>query len=355
MSGARATRRVCARAAVIGCGGISKEHLHVLGAHPRIELVGVCDRSPAAARWTAERYGSAAYTDHRELLDAARPDVVHVLTPPSSHRPIAEDAIRAGAHVIVEKPIASCAEDLRDMLRLAGEHDRMLIENHNYRFNDGMVAIDDLLARGVLGDVVACDVLLALDLATSKFAGATNPTAHLAGGAVRDFITHLTYLAMHPFGDAAVGDVDARWWNRSGNEHIGADELEARVDCGSGVASLRFSSRIAPDCFRVWVRGTAGTVETDLYQPFLRVETARGPKQLSPVVNHGINGASLALSSVRNLRDKVLQRSPYHGLWTLLERFYAAVLDGAPPPVTAAQVLRANEVIDRIVVSAGAR
>jgi predicted dehydrogenase len=340
---------------VIGCGAISKEHLHVLGAHPRIELVGVCDRSPAAARWTAERYATTAHTDHRELLAAARPDVVHVLTPPSSHRSIAEDALRAGAHVIVEKPIASCVEDLRAMLDLAAGHGRMLVENHNYRFNDGVVAIDDLLARGALGEVVACDVLLALDISAGKFAAAANPTGHLAGGAVRDFVTHLAYLALHPFGDAPIGEVDARWWNRSGNEHIGTDELEARIDCGAGVATLRFSSRIAPDCFRIWVRGTAGSVETDLYQPFLRVETARGPTQLSPVINHGINGASLALSSVRNLRDKVLQRSPYHGLWTLLERFYAAVLDGAPAPVTGAQVLRTNEVIDRIVARAGAR
>ncbi len=160
---------------------------------------------------------------------------------------------------------------------------------------------------------------------------------------------------MHPFGDVEVGEVDARWWNRSGNEHIGADELEARIECGTGVATLRFSSRIAPDAFRIWVRGTRGSVETDLYQPFLRLDVPRGPKVLSPVINHGVNGARLAVAGGRNLRDKVLQRSPYHGLWELLERFYAAVLDGTPPPVTAAQVVRTNEVIDRIVARAGER
>lgn len=344
------------KAAVIGCGAISKEHLHAIGNNPRIELVGVCDRSPAAANWTAHRHSTQAFTDHRVMLERVRPDVVHVLTPPSSHRAIAEDALNASAHVIVEKPIASSLADLEAMLVLAAHRGRTLVENHNYRFNDQVLAIDDLLARGVLGDVVAVDVLLTLDIATSRLcAPAGNPTAHLAGGALRDFMTHLTYLGLHPFGAEHVGDIDARWWNRSGNAHVGADELDARVQVGNGVATLRFSARVAPDCFRVWVRGTKGSVETDLYQPFLRIETRRGPALLSPLVNHGVNGASLALSSVRNLRDKVLQRSPYHGLWEFLDRFYAAVLDGTPHPVSAEDVLRTNALIDRIVQQAGAR
>lgn len=347
------TRR--ARAAVIGCGAISKEHLHVLADHPRIELVGVCDRSPAAVGWTAERYRTRAFADHRELLAATAPDVVHVLTPPSSHRALAEDALAAGAHVIVEKPVASSLAELEAMLALAAEHDRMLIENHNYRFNDSMLAITGLVESGALGTVTAVDVLLALDIAKSKLASTGNPTAHLAGGAVRDFLTHLTYLAITPFGDVPIGAVDARWWNRSGNAYIGTDELDARVEVGDGLATIRFSARIAPDCFRIWVRGTKGTVETDLYQPFLRVETRRGPAPLSPVIGHGVNGVSLAVSSVRNLRDKILQRSPYHGLWELLERFYASVLDGTPAPVTAADVLRTNALIDRIVHEAGSR
>lgn len=327
----------------------------MLGDHPRIELVGVCDRSPAAVEWTAQRYATRPFTDHRTLLAETAPDVVHVLTPPSSHRALADDALAAGAHVIVEKPVASSLPELEAMLALAARHDRMLIENHNYRFNDQMLAIASMVATGDLGDVVGVDVLLALDIAKSKLMGVGNPTAHLAGGAVRDFLTHLTYLALAPFGDAPVGAVDARWWNRTGNAHVGMDELDARVEVGTGVASIRFSGRVAPDCFRVWVRGTKGTVETDLYQPFLRVETRRGPAPLSPVIGHGVNGVSLAASSVRNLRDKILQRTPYHGLWALLERFYDSVLDGTPAPVTAADVLRTNALIDRIVADASAR
>ena len=328
----------------------------MLADHPRIDLVGVCDLSPAAAAWTADRYRTRPFTEHRTMLAVTSPDVVHVVTPPRSHRAIAEDALRAGAHVIVEKPIAASKVELEAMFALADECGRLLVENHNNLFNDQVLAIDDLHRRGALGEVVGVDVLLALDVTTGKLAMADgNPTAHLPGGAVRDFLTHLAYLGLHFFGDAIVGDVDARWANRSGTAYVGADDLAARVEVGAGVMRLRFDARIAPECFRIWVRGTQGSVETDLYQPFLRVETRRGPKQLSPVINHAVNGGALAAASVRNLRNKVLQHTTYHGLWRFLERFYESVLDGTPPPVTRADVLRTNDLVDRIVQTASAR
>lgn len=71
------------KSAVIGTGVISKEHLQFLRHSDQAELVGVCDLSPAASRYAAEQFGAAAaYTDYRAMLDQAKPDVVHILTPP---------------------------------------------------------------------------------------------------------------------------------------------------------------------------------------------------------------------------------------------------------------------------------
>src|SRR5688500_17558915 len=95
------------RAAVIGTGKISDEHLRFLAASPLASLVGVCDLSPSMARYAAMRYGCPdAYTAAAQMLAEQRPDVVHVLTPPQSHAKLATECLDAGAHVIVEKPIA---------------------------------------------------------------------------------------------------------------------------------------------------------------------------------------------------------------------------------------------------------
>ena len=93
------------KAALIGAGQIAKQHLSCLKTLPGVELAAICDLSPATAEAAAERYGIRAwFTDHRAMLEKARPDVVHVTTPPTSHFRPAMDSLDAGAHVIVEKP-----------------------------------------------------------------------------------------------------------------------------------------------------------------------------------------------------------------------------------------------------------
>src|SRR5215204_6373682 len=94
-------------AALIGTGKISEEHLKFLTASPRARVVGVCDLSPSLARYASERFGAGRpFTDYAAMLAEVKPDVVHVLTPPGTHVRLVGDCLRAGAHVIVEKPVA---------------------------------------------------------------------------------------------------------------------------------------------------------------------------------------------------------------------------------------------------------
>ena len=107
------------KAALIGAGQIAKQHLACLKELEGVEVGAVCDLSPATAAAAAERFGVPRwFTDHREMLEAERPDVVHVTTPPSSHFPLATAALGAGAHVIVEKPASETVEQLRQMVRV---------------------------------------------------------------------------------------------------------------------------------------------------------------------------------------------------------------------------------------------
>src|SRR5262249_43304497 len=124
------------KAGLIGVGQIARQHLACLKALPDVELAAVCDLSSAAAEAAAERYGIRAwFTDHRAMLEKARPDVVHVTTPVTSHFGLAMDSFDAGAHVIVEKPVTSTFEELETLARRAREAGRHLVEDHNYVFN----------------------------------------------------------------------------------------------------------------------------------------------------------------------------------------------------------------------------
>jgi predicted dehydrogenase len=143
------TTRTCA---IIGTGAIAGAHAEAIAALPdRARLVGVVDVQPDraaafAATWNVPTYASAA-----DLLDAQRPDLVHLCTPPGTHLPLALECLAAGASPVVEKPpVLSLAEF--DRLRAAEADAGVPVATvFQHRFGSGAVRLRRLLAEGLLG------------------------------------------------------------------------------------------------------------------------------------------------------------------------------------------------------------
>jgi predicted dehydrogenase len=258
------------RAATIGAGKISDEHLRFLHTSPRARLVGACDISQALADFAARKFNAqAAYTDYARMLADARPDVVHILTPAATHPRLVSDCLQAGAHVIVEKPVAPTHAQFMELWSLAQSKDRRLVEDHNYRFNAPVLALEKLVARGDLGDIREVEVRMSLPLRVpgGRYADASLPhSSHaLPAGVLHEFITHLGYLALRFM--PPVDRVAARWVNQNSDGLFKYDELDAMIFAGAVHGRIRFSSAGGPDCFVLTVRGTRGWATTDLFQP----------------------------------------------------------------------------------------
>jgi predicted dehydrogenase len=341
------------RAVVIGTGKISEEHLRFLGTHSDVSLDGVCDLSPSLARYAVARFGARqAYTDSARMLAEVKPDVVHVLTPPHTHEMLVSDALDAGAHVIVEKPVAPTNARFRALWSLAESRGKRIVEDHNYRFNEPILEIERLVRAGTLGDVREVDVRMALGIrkAGGRYVDENlpHPSHQMPAGVLHEFITHLCYLTLRFL--PSFDRIAAAWSNAGGGRLFKYDDLDALVVGGPVHARIRFTCQSQPDCFAVTVRGTRGWVETDLFQPHLRVVVPRkGGAQLSPLVNHLANGMGLTGASVRGFRNKVLQKTPYEGLRTFLDRTYHALRTGVEPPVTFDDMDRASRLVDALL------
>ncbi|MFL6064959.1 MAG: Gfo/Idh/MocA family protein [Friedmanniella sp.] len=143
-----------ATAAVIGCGDVSVVHLEAIEALPDTHLVAICDTDPTTAAAAAERHGVPAFADHRQLLEAVRPDVVHITTPHHQHAPVAVDCLAAGVNVLLEKPLAHNLEDAQRILAAAEEHpDTKIGVCFQNRYNAAVQAVRTLLDSGRLGAV----------------------------------------------------------------------------------------------------------------------------------------------------------------------------------------------------------
>ncbi len=353
-------------AAVVGTGGISQEHLSFLAGRTafgpvtgRVRLAAVCDLSPAAARYAADAFGApASYTDVGRLLAEVGPDVVHVLTPPASHVPIATQCLEAGAHVLCEKPVTACRPELEALLAVARRHGRRVMESQNYRFNTTITTIGAAIAAGQLGRVREVEVRIALPVTDpgGRFGDPNlpSPIHAMPAGVIHDFTTHLTSLLVALAPGVAWDRVAAAWSRHGDNELFRHDDLDALL-VGTGPdgavhARLRFDARTFPDVFTVIVRGSEGSAETDLFQPYLRIVRPRpGGSKLSPIVNHVVNGVGLARSGVRNLGQRLVQQGQYEGLHRMLDLAYTALAQGGELPVTEADMLAASGLVDRLL------
>ncbi|WP_270732626.1 NAD-dependent epimerase/dehydratase family protein [Shimia sp. Alg240-R146] len=146
------------RAALLGAGYIADWHAGAIKATPGVELVAVCDRSEAAAEALAQTYGITAYSDLDAMLAAGVADAVHIVTPPQTHRALAEACLRGGVHVVVEKPVALSGQETREIADIAEETGRIFAAGHNFMGTPGYQRLKNRLESGAIGRVAATEI-----------------------------------------------------------------------------------------------------------------------------------------------------------------------------------------------------
>jgi UDP-N-acetylglucosamine 3-dehydrogenase len=143
------------KVAVIGCGAIAqRRHIPEYAANPNVELVAFADPVIERAEEMANTYGGKSYSSYEELLKNVKVDAVSVCTPNYLHAPMTIAAANAGAHVLVEKPMASSVEEGEQMIEAARRNGVYLMVGHNQRLMPPHVKARELLESGKLGRVL---------------------------------------------------------------------------------------------------------------------------------------------------------------------------------------------------------
>lgn len=144
------------RVAVVGCGYWGSKHARVLHAADGVQQVVLVDSRPDRLLSLSRNYKTAAcYSDVRSALPHI--DAVVVATPPSTHVPLALQAIEAGKHVLVEKPLAPTSEGARLLERAAAAAGVVLMVGHTFEYNPAVRKLRDLVQSKELGEVYYID------------------------------------------------------------------------------------------------------------------------------------------------------------------------------------------------------
>jgi predicted dehydrogenase len=143
---------------IIGAGYWGPNLVRNVALNPATGLRWVCDlRIDAAERLASTFAGARATDDYRAVLDDPTVRVVAIATPASTHAQLAIEALDAGKHVLIEKPIAASVGEAKKMIDVADRAGLALMCDHTYCYSPAVEYIRDLLAAGGLGDILFVD------------------------------------------------------------------------------------------------------------------------------------------------------------------------------------------------------
>lgn len=328
------------RVGIIGAGYVSAHHLRALQSIPSVEILGVADLDLARAQAVAKCFSlPAAYASAEELL-AAGPDVVHVLTPPASHSALAIQALKAGAHALVEKPMAETPEQCEQMIEAATASERTLSVVHSARLDPVVLRGAEMVRAGRIGQVLSIDFHRSSDYPPWPGGSKLPPQYSKGSYPFQDLGIHGLAIAELFLGQARSAEIKFRSSGNDTNLHF--DEWTATVECERGPARLYFSWNVRPIRSQVMVHGTRGVLLIDCFLQTCYASTLLpGPKFASPVLCSMRNAAASLYEVPRNVVRFLTGRLPgAPGIHRNVRDFYTALEQGSALPVLPEEGLR---------------
>jgi len=186
--------------AVVGCGYWGPNLIRNFFDHDAARLSTICDLDQQKMAKMGKRYPDVRLTiDYQTLLDDSTLDAIAIATPVHTHYQLAQEALKAGKHVLVEKPMCLTSDQCLELIALAEEHQRVLMVDHTFIYHSAVQYIKSELEQEALGDILyfdsvrinlglfQTDVNVIWDLATHDLSildyllGKTPKTIHASG------------------------------------------------------------------------------------------------------------------------------------------------------------------------------
>jgi predicted dehydrogenase/nucleoside-diphosphate-sugar epimerase len=327
------------RIAFIGAGQMARHHLAAI---TRLEtpaaVVGVYDGASDRAAEFAAAAGTRAFASLQSMLAEARPDIVHVCTPPMSHFAAARAALEGGAHVYVEKPFALTVADARSLIDLARSRGKLLCAGHQLLRDP---AFETLLARAAeLGTLVNADSHFAFrPVGIDPQRGSPRALAQL----LVDILPHPLYSLIAVLERCAPGQPIALAW-----AHAEPTEVQAILRCGSLTGRLSVSLRARPVASSLTLTGTAGSLSCDFVRSVVIGMANPGTEALEKILNPIAEGAQQMARTCTSLAKRFTSGGSYPGLAELFGAFYGAVATGGASPVSRDHLLSVTQVFEEL-------
>jgi predicted dehydrogenase len=338
------------RIAIIGSGGIARA-VHIPGyraiQEQGVEIVAVADVMPGRAEAVAKEFNIPhAYTSYAEMLAQEKPDAVSVCTPNVAHKEASIAALRAGVHVLCEKPMAMNVAEGQEMVAAARQAGKLLQIGLNWRFTSGAQTLKRFIDAGELGEIYYGESTCMRRRGIPGWGVFTQKDLQ-GGGALIDIgvhtLDHTLWLMGNPKPVAVTGATYAAFGKRQDVVSIWAhwDASKFNVE-DMGVAMVRFANDATLMLRATW----AANIEKEFTET--RILGTHGGALMNP------------LRIYKEMQQTLVDITPAYlpevkAHWKEIEHFIACVRGEAQCIVVPEQVLDVQRILDAIYKSAETR
>jgi predicted dehydrogenase len=348
------------RAGIIGCGRIADQHAIEIQKMQDCQIVGACDTEEFMAMQLSERFGFKNYfSDIHEFLDTARPNTVHITTPPQSHFELGKLCLEADCNVMFEKPFALNTLEVEELIDAAQRKNLKITVDHNMQFNHTALKMREIITSGFLGgppvhvESIWCYSYGDPGYAKALLGEKNHWVRNLPGKLLHNIISHgVSKIAEFLYGERpeimASGYTSAFLNNL--NEKDIFDELRVIIrDSRLTTAYFTFSTQISPPIHELRIFGPKNSlIIDDLHQTVIKV-TGHFKSYLNHYVPAMVDAKQYAANSLANIKRFIKRESYFEeGRRNLIQRFYNSILYGEPVPIPYKEIILTSRIMDDI-------
>jgi predicted dehydrogenase len=335
---------------VVGAGHIAKHrHIPIFLKINGVTVQAICDAQESTARSVAERFGvKNYYTTISEMLKENL-DIVDITTPPQTHIAVGVEAMEAGCHVVVEKPLAMTVEDVNKMYDVSRRNDVTLCVVHQNIFNPAVQKARRLVEGGYVGDLISVESGTLVRKENYMCVNANHWCHKLPGGIFFEVLPHPVYLLqiflkeLEPAFALTKKLGDYAWMK--------ADEARILLNAHNGIGSIVASCNSPYHGDTLNIFGTKLGLQVDLWG---RSVIKYKPKTENPVsvgkANLSLAGQFLGLlgTTVSNALVATFRGERVSAHFGFLREYINSIKNGGNLPVSEEEAREEVRIVERI-------
>jgi predicted dehydrogenase len=294
------------------------------------------------------------YSDVAKMLDEEKPDVLHITTPPQSHLSLTKQAVAAGCHIFLEKPVALHHCDTEAIIESVVAAGRKLAVNYWPRFETPALELRRLYEAGELGNPVHVESSIGYDLGGEFGLALQRDPEHwvhrLPGKLFQNVLDHVLNK-ITPFVDDEHPFIHAiAWRGEASPSGELLDELRVMIRGVKTSAYATFSAHARPVAQTLRVYGTKNTAHADFMGRTVVLERKQTfPSALGRLFPPFLAAKDYARQGMRNVNS--FSHARFHffdGMRRLLSEFYLCIEEDSQVPISYDEILRVSSMMERI-------